>query len=74
MGKPELNETVGCPVCSLNLTPRLCSSRKGKPSIMLICPQDGRHFRGFIADREFVSAVVDRMGSAGAGDTGDKPE
>ena len=68
MQKPEFNEAVGCPVCGLKLSPRLCNSRRGKPSIMLICPQNGRHFRGFIADRKFVSAVVDRMDTTGTGE------
>ena len=54
--------TLPCPVCHQTLDVRMARGRKsGKPSLMLICPRDGRHFRGFIADKEYVQAVVDRV-------------
>ena len=28
---------------------------------MLVCAIDGRHFRGFITDREYVRRVLDRL-------------
>ncbi|MDP6453801.1 MAG: hypothetical protein QF898_10870 [SAR202 cluster bacterium] len=57
------SSTLPCPVCHQTLDLRKAQVRKsGKPSLMLICPQDGRHFRGFIADKEYVQAVVDRVG------------
>ena len=52
----------GCPVCSLGLGLKLSQNRKsGKPFIMLKCPKDGRHFRAFITDREYVAAVTTRL-------------
>jgi hypothetical protein len=53
---------VPCLICGTPLTLRLARGRKsGKPSIMLICPIDGRHFRGFITHRDFVAAVLARL-------------
>ena len=41
------------------LTLRLARGRKsGKTFLMLVCVQDGRHFRGFINDRAFVDGVL----------------
>jgi len=51
-----------CPVCKGELCIRLARGRKsGKPSIMVVCPQDGRHFRGFITDRPYVADVLSRL-------------
>ncbi len=50
---------IPCLVCRQPLALRLARGRKsGKPSIMLICPTDGRHFRGFISDRAYVGQVL----------------
>jgi hypothetical protein len=50
---------VPCLICGTPLTLRLARGRKsGKPSIMLICPIDGRHFRGFITHRDYVAGVL----------------
>ncbi|MFQ6029526.1 MAG: hypothetical protein ACE5Q6_18780 [Dehalococcoidia bacterium] len=63
-----------CPVCQLPLSLRPAQGRKsGKTSLMLICPQDGRHFRGFISDRAFVDQLLARLkgqtpGVEGVGD------
>jgi hypothetical protein len=57
--------TVGCPVCGTNLTISPARSRKAKKPktfLMLVCPLDGRHFRGFISDSDFVAQVVDAAG------------
>ena len=52
---------ITCLVCKEPLTLRLARGRKsGKPFIMLICPDDGRHFRAFISDQEYVRGVVER--------------
>ena len=54
---------IGCPVCSVALTLSIATSRKAKKPktfLMLICPVDGRHFRGFINDQEFVSRAMDK--------------
>jgi len=53
---------IPCPVCKTSLSLRLARGRKsGKPFVMFICPQDGRHFRGFINDRSFVQRVLDSI-------------
>ena len=65
-----------CPVCHEPLTLRLTHGRKsGKAFLMLICAQDGRHFRGFINDRTFVGGVLSRLESHNPGEnTGVDPE
>ncbi len=51
-----------CPVCSVPFTVRLARGRKsGKPFVMLLCAQDGRHFRAFINDQQYVSNVIERV-------------
>ena len=53
-----------CPVCHLTLSVRLAQGRKsGKPFVMLVCPQDGRHFRAFITHRPYVREVLDKAGA-----------
>ena len=53
------SQDIPCLVCRKPLAFRLARGRKsGKPSIMLICPTDGRHFRGFISDRAYVGQVL----------------
>ena len=52
---------IPCPVCKIDLALRVVYGRKSnKPFLMLICPTNGRHFRGFIADREYVRNIMDR--------------
>jgi hypothetical protein len=71
-----------CLICGTQLTLRLARGRKyGKPFIMLICPIDGRHFRGFITHRDYVAGVLARLEGqtptpeSGVGlDHGDIPE
>ena len=53
------NGEILCLVCREPLTVRLARGRKsGKPFVMLICSRDGRHFRAFINDQEYVSRVL----------------
>ena len=53
------SQEIPCLVCRKPLSLRLARNRKsGKPSIMLVCPVDGRHFRGFITDRDYVGGVL----------------
>ena len=55
-------QKVQCPVCQRGLTLKLAQGRKsGKTFLMLVCTQDGRHFRGFINDRAYVDAVLSRL-------------
>ena len=58
---------IGCPVCgtSMSLSPaRSRRSKKPKTFLMLKCTKDGRHFRGFINDENFVSGVMEQVGLA----------
>ena len=53
---------IPCLVCGQQLTIRLAKGRKSqKIFLMLLCSQDGRHFRGFINDREYVNKVLARL-------------
>ena len=57
----DSNATVPCLVCGVPLTIRPARGRKsGKAFLTVVCRKDGRHFRGFIADREYVRAVMER--------------
>jgi hypothetical protein len=60
-----MNASVPCLVCHNPLELRLARGRKShKPFLMLICPIDGRHFRGFISDRQFVANALGRLEEA----------
>ena len=51
-----------CPVCGIGISVRPARGRKSnKPFIMLICPADGRHLRGFITDQAYVNEVANRL-------------
>ncbi len=56
------NQTTPCPVCGQPLSFRLARGRKsGKPFIQLVCPQDGRHFRGFIGDKSYIDNIFNHL-------------
>ena len=58
----SVTQGVPCLVCQHRLDLRIVRGRKsGKPFLMFICPQDGRHFRGFINDRVYVDKVLARL-------------
>ena len=49
-------------VCGQQLNLRVATGRKSqKTFLMLICSRDGRHFRGFINDREYVDKILARL-------------
>ena len=53
---------IPCLICRQPLQVRLAHGRKSKkPFVMLLCARDGRHFRAFINDREFVAGVLARL-------------
>ena len=57
-----MNE-IKCPICANALSIRMAKGRRSnKPFIMLICPQDGRHFRGFITDQAYISKILPQKG------------
>ena len=60
---------IGCPVCQEHIKVKTAKGRKSnKPFIMLVCPVDGRHFRGFITDQGYIRQVIgDREGDLGSG-------
>ena len=62
MKKKTDNGMPPCPLCGNSLTATIARGRKsGKPFIMLICPEDGRHFRGFITHRPYIEAVLSKV-------------
>lgn len=53
---------ITCPICHDIATVSVARSAKGRVSIVLRCPQDGRHFRAFINDRVFVQRLLEKLG------------
>ena len=48
-----------CPICGAPLMVKMAYGRKSKkPFISLVCPKDGRHFRAFINDQQYVKGVL----------------
>lgn len=52
---------LACPVCGEPLDARLVRSRQGKVALMLVCPQEGRHFRAFLNDPDYIAQVTSRV-------------
>jgi hypothetical protein len=53
---------VPCIICGNSLVLRTARGRKsGKCFLMLVCPEDGRHFRGFINDQDYVKQVLSKL-------------
>ncbi len=66
------NNGPRCPICNKALSIRLVTGRKsGKPFVMLVCSQDGRHFRGFINHRPYVEKVIDNLEAIPISQTGE---
>ena len=62
MKRAPAPKTINCLICGAAVTMRIARSRKTKkPSVMLVCGRDGRHFRGFIADKAYVAQVLARL-------------
>ena len=57
MTQANLN-MIPCLVCKGPLDLRVTQGKSGKAGLMWVCPVDGRHFRGFIKDREYVDRVL----------------
>jgi hypothetical protein len=52
-------KTIDCPLCNKPLVISLAHGRKShKPFLMLKCQADGRHFRGFITDQNYLNKVM----------------
>ncbi len=56
---------IPCPICAEALRFTVCTNRNGKHSIGVHCPNDGRHFRGFVNHRPFVEEALTHMAAAG---------
>ena len=64
---------VKCPICAEPLRFSIASSRKAKRKkafVMLVCPKDGRHFRGFISDQQWVGRLVEAQTDTDSRPTG----
>ena len=62
---------ITCPICQNQLSVKVAKGRKSnKPFIMLKCDKDGRHFRGFITDQEYVKKLLDEHTLQGTGTEG----
>ena len=56
------SNTPRCLVCGEPLVVRIAHGRKsGKPFVMMVCSEDGRHFRAFINDQDYVRQVLQRL-------------
>ncbi len=56
------SHALRCHLCHESLSVRLARGRKsGKPVVRLVCPNDGRHIRAFVADATYVSGVIERL-------------
>lgn len=54
---------IGCPVCRTAVRVSTSTSKTGKVAVVLVCPNDGRHFRAFINDKIYVRRVLDALES-----------
>ena len=66
---------ISCVVCKGPVEVRSAQGRKsGTPFVMMKCTQDGRHFRAFIPDKDFVEKVIMAASRTGTGwGTGTSP-
>ena len=56
------SNTPNCLICGEPLDLRQTQGRRSrKPSVMFVCPADGRHFRAFVTYQPYVEAVLARL-------------
>ena len=56
------NDIPLCPICGNQLSLKLAKGRKSnKPFVMLVCLNDGRHFRAFITHKPYVEKVLENL-------------
>lgn len=53
--------SIPCPICGTGMKLTVTTNRNGKHAIGVHCPQDGRHFRGFINHRPYVDEALSRL-------------
>jgi predicted RNA-binding Zn-ribbon protein involved in translation (DUF1610 family) len=69
------NQSLHCPVCGEPMAFQIARGRKsGKPFLMVKCLRDGRHFRGFVGDREYVTRLLERLELGNSNKTIKEPE
>lgn len=56
--------TIRCPVCEAELKVTTSTSKLGNVALVFACPRDGRDFRAFINNKEYVRRVMDSIESA----------
>ncbi len=57
-----LNGSLPCPICGTDLQVKPCRpSKRGKNSLHVRCPVDGRHLRGFIAHQPLVDDLLQSL-------------
>jgi len=55
-------QSLLCPVCGIPMAFQIARGRKsGKPFLMVKCLRDGRHFRGFVGDRDYVQRLLEGL-------------
>jgi hypothetical protein len=57
---------ICCPVCGAGLKVTTCTSKAGKVALVLVCPKDGRDFRAFINNKDYIQRVLDSLEAAKA--------
>ena len=64
MAIPSVPTETPCPLCGDKLRMWITTSKAGRHAVGLRCPTDGRHFKAFINDREYVTATVGKIAAA----------
>jgi predicted RNA-binding Zn-ribbon protein involved in translation (DUF1610 family) len=55
-------KSLQCPVCGEPMAFQIARGRKsGKPFLMVKCLRDGRHFRGFVGDHDYVQQLLEGL-------------
>ena len=66
------SNTLNCLVCGELLDLRQTRGRSSrKPSLMFVCPADGRHFRAFITYRPYVDGILERLAAGTSAEDAD---
>lgn len=53
--------TIRCPVCEAELKVTTSTSKTGKVALVLACRRDGKDFRAFVNNRDYVRKVLDSL-------------
>ncbi len=62
------SNTPRCLICEQPLVVRLARGRRSnKTFVMMVCPEDGRHFRAFLNHAPYVKAMQELLGDLKVG-------